>query len=250
MIDPALCARPISQWLSLKWVISAWLITPPLVVLPLLSLAGLPWVIPRLRWKRQLSLLPAFLLLIYFILLLPPTVALGNFGLVSLLPRDSGVSADAIVVLGRGKELRNSRVQVATYLWKSNRSSLIFASGSGDGSQIVQMARANGVPPQVLDNEDCSRTTEENAQFTAIVLQPQGVRRILLVTDSPHMLRSLLTFRSVGFEVIPYLSPLPSNLSSPKKSLAVFSEYMGLIKYAMQGRFQRSPSAPQVIRNS
>ena len=241
MLDPALCARPISQWLSLKWVVSAWLITPPLVVLPLLTLIGLPWVIPRLRWKRQLSILATILLLIYCTALLPPTIALANFGLVSLLPRDSGVSADAIVVLGRGKDLRNSRVQVATYLWKSSRSPLIFASGSGDGSQIVQMAEAKGIPSQVLDNENCSRTTEENAQFTAAVLKPQGVRRILLVTDSPHMLRSLLTFRSVGFEVIPYLSPLPANLPSAKKSLTVFSEYMGLIKYAVQGRFSPRP---------
>jgi uncharacterized SAM-binding protein YcdF (DUF218 family) len=245
MLDPAaLCARSTSQWLSLKGVLSTWFMTPSLVVLPLLAWTGLPWAIPRLRWKRQLSILGAILLLIYCTVLLPPTVAVANLGLVSLLPEDSGVTADAIVVLGRGKELRDSRVEVAAYLWKANRGSLIFASGRGDGPQIVRMVGAKGIPPQVLDEENCSRTTEENARFTAAVLQPQGVRRILLVTDPPHMLRSLLTFRSVGFEVIPHLSPLPSNLAYTKKSFTVFSEYIGLIKYALQGRFLARATPP------
>ena len=60
---------------------------------------------------------------------------------------------------------------------------------------------------------------------------------VSVVTDPPHMLRSLLTFRSVGFEIIPHVSPVPSNLASTKKALIVLSEYMGLFKYALQGRF-------------
>ncbi len=61
------------------------------------------------------------------------------------------------------------------------------------------------------------------------------------------MLRSLLTFRSVGFEVIPHVSPLPSNLAYTKKAFTVFSEYMGLIKYALQGRFL-TRSSPELHR--
>ena len=236
MLDPALCTRPPSQYLFLKYAFYRWLMTPSLVVLPLLALIVLPWIIPRLRWKRLLSSLGTVLLLVYFFAQLPLTIAVATKGLVDFLPKDPGVSADAIVVLGRGTPFRNSRVEVAAQLWKAHRAPLIFASGEGDGSQITQLLEAKGIPKQALDNENCSRTTEENAQFTAAVLEPQGVTRVVLVTDPPHMLRSLLTFRSLGFTVIPHASPLP-DLAPAEKSMVVFYEYMGLVSYSVKGRF-------------
>ncbi len=242
MLDPALCNRPPSHWLFLKGMLASWLITPPLVVMPLLAWSILPWMIRGVRWKRFISSLGAFFLLTYCTAFLPPAIAVANEGLIGLLPADSGETTNAIVVLGRGEELRESRVEVTAALWQADRSPLVFASGRGDAPQIVQLLRAKGIPAQALDDENCSQTTEENAQFTAAVLQPQGIHKILLVTDSPHMLRSLLTFRSLGFRVIPHAIPLPSNLAQEEKALKVVSEYMGLIKYALQGRFlpQRS----------
>ncbi len=243
MLDPALCVRPTSQWISLKEILSTWLITPSLAVPTLASLVRLPWVIPKLRWKRQLSGLSAIVLLIYFIATLPPAFALAYQGLVGFLPVDSGATVDAIVVLGRGEEFTGSRVEVTAELWQANRASLIFASGRGDAPQIIQMLRARGIPQRVLEDENCSQTTEENARFTAAILQPQASQRILLVTDPPHMLRSLLTFRSLGFVVVPHLSQLPPNLAFGRKALIVYYEYLGLVSYSFKGRFfpRRSP---------
>lgn len=241
MLDPALCVRSTSQWLVLKSMLSTWLMTPILVVLPLAALIGLPWIMPRLRWNRQLSSMGIVLLVIYFTATFPLTIAVANKGLVEFLPADPGVSVDAIVVLGRGDALRESRVQVAADLWKNHRAPLIFASGRGDGFEILSLLKAEGIPNQALDEESCSQTTEENAQFTAQVLQPQGVKHILLVTDPPHLLRSLLTFRSLGFTVIPYSSPLPPNLAASRKAMIVFYEYMGLISYSLRGHFFNQP---------
>ncbi|MBO3464480.1 YdcF family protein, partial [Aetokthonos hydrillicola] len=81
------------------------------------------------------------------------------------------------------------------------------------------------------------RTTQENALFTASILQPRQVKQILLVTDSPHMLRSLLTFRRLGFDVIPHISPIPPKLTPTKTAMLVFYEYMGLVSYGLEGRF-------------
>ncbi|MNR22745.1 hypothetical protein D3C85_1397180 [compost metagenome] len=47
-----------------------------------------------------------------------------------------------------------------------------------------------------------SRTTWENGQFTAKLLQPQGIRRVLLVTQAAHMPRSRWCFERAGFEVV------------------------------------------------
>jgi uncharacterized SAM-binding protein YcdF (DUF218 family) len=97
----------------------------------------------------------------------------------------------------------------------------------------------------VLDGENCSLTTDENAVFTASVLQPQGIKRILLVTDPPHMWRSLLVFRAQGFTVIPKPSPLPSYLGRKAETFITLREYMGLVGYGLRGLFfpQRSPGA-------
>lgn len=240
MIDTALCSQSPSQWLVMKSTISSWLMTPTLVVVPLAGLILLPWMLP-LRWKRLLSGVGSLLLVTYFAATLPLTIAVANKGLVAFLPSDPGVTADAIVILGRGQPFRASRVDVAARLWKDQRAPLIFASGAGDGAELSQLLQERGIPKRALADENCSRTTEENALYTASALQSQGVKKILLVTDPPHMLRSLLTFRNLGFDAYPHPSPLPHNLASKKKAMMVFYEYAGLVSYGLKG-YLKSPN--------
>ncbi|NJO30309.1 MAG: YdcF family protein [Richelia sp. SL_2_1] len=242
MLDPTLCHRPPSQWLELKSALAGWLMTPTLVVLPLVFLIFLPWIVPRFRWKRLWSGFATLLLFTYFSAQFPLTTAAANKGLVAFIPEDRGQNADAIVILGRGEPFRNSRVEVAANLWESQRAPLIFASGVGDGTEIVQKLEQEGIPKTALFEEHCSQTTKENALFTASVLKPQGVKRIILVTDPPHMLRSLLTFRNVGFEVIPHTSPAP-HLPQTRKAMMMFYEYMGLVKYGLKGEL-----TPQIAK--
>lgn len=242
MLDPALCHRSPSQWLELKSALAGWLMTPTLVVLPLVFLIFLPWIVPRFRWKRLWSGFATLLLVTYFSAQFPLTTAAANKGLVAFIPEDRGQNAEYIVILGRGEQFRNSRVEVAANLWESQRAPLIFASGVGDGIEIVQKLEQEGIPKTALFEEHCSQTTKENALFTASVLQPQGVKRIILVTDPPHMLRSLLTFRNVGFEVIPHTSPAP-HLPQTRKAMMMFYEYMGLVKYGLKGEL-----APQIAK--
>lgn len=235
MPDPSLCNRSDSYWLAFKSMLASWLMTPALVLLAIAGLTLMPWILLKLRCQRLLIRLGSVLCLIYLIATFPLTISLANKGLVAFLPNDPGRKADAIVVLGRGYHLRPSRIEIAAKLWQTHRAPLIFASGLGDGAEIVKQLRAKGIPKSALDDENCSRTTEENAIFTASALQSRQVKKILLVTDSPHMLRSLLTFNSLGFEVFPHPSPLPSNLATSEKSMMVFYEYMGLVSYSLKG---------------
>lgn len=50
--------------------------------------------------------------------------------------------------------------------------------------------------------ETASRDTRENALYSYRMLKTQGIRRIVLVTTSAHMRRSVREFRAAGFEVI------------------------------------------------
>ena len=52
-------------------------------------------------------------------------------------------------------------------------------------------------------NEDRSRDTFQNAQFCAVMLKPDGITRIVLVTDADHEWRAMREFVSAGFTVVP-----------------------------------------------
>jgi uncharacterized SAM-binding protein YcdF (DUF218 family) len=216
-----------------------WLTTPgTAIALFLLGLSSLPWLIRASRKYRRLSILPIVLLSGYLIATAPPTLALATQGLVFVLPQDQGGAVDAIVVLGRGPDYRTSRAELAAQLWQEHRAPRIFASGMSDAREMVRFITELGLPQQAVEGEACSQNTEENALFTSALLYPQGVRNILLITDPPHMLRSLLLFHSFGFTVTPKPSPLPAEWSAAKKSALLLREYGSLIVYKMQKRFQ------------
>lgn len=164
------------------------------------------------------------------------------------LPTDRGEVADAIVVLGRGKDLRTERVDVAAQLWQAQRAPTVFVSGRGDATAIVQMLE-DIIPPRVVNGENCSLTTQENAIFSAAVLDVQRQSKILLVTDLPHMWRSLHDFRNQGFRVIPHSSPLPDTWSWRRKAFLTFRECVALISHGVRGLFtpqQPKTSSPEL----
>ena len=148
--------------------------------------------------------------------------------------------------MGRGSELRQQRVETATQLWQAQRVPFLFGSGRGDSSEIAQLLQQRSIPSEAIGSESCSRTTEENARFTAELLQPEGVQRIVLVTDPPHMLRSFLTVRSLGFEVIPHLTPLPARFPPQRQAFLLAREYAGLASYGLLTRtvYPSSASCP------
>lgn len=57
-----------------------------------------------------------------------------------------------------------------------------------------------GVPVKWI--EPLSRDTAENASYSAALLRPAGVKRILLVTDAMHMPRARTVFERAGLEVV------------------------------------------------
>src|SRR5215469_3195670 len=75
---------------------------------------------------------------------------------------------------------------------------------SGTATEALAMrtslARDFQTPTRWVENQ--SRDTFENARFSARILQPAGIRRIVLVTDATHEWRALQEFTSAGFSVL------------------------------------------------
>jgi uncharacterized SAM-binding protein YcdF (DUF218 family) len=142
--------------------------------------------------------------------------ALDDYGRAHVAPDVPG-QFDAIVVAGapvwRGgvpsKALRR-RTLAAVELWKAGHAPLLVLTGGlgqhapPEARAAAALARENGVPESALRIEDRSRNTIENAAFSRELI---GEKRVLVVTDAYHVLRSKLIyehhFPEVGLVGVP-----------------------------------------------
>ncbi len=196
-----------------------------------------------------------------------------------VLPEGELGSAGAIVVLGGGAgpalpprttvELgdEGDRLLYATRLWRAGKAPIVVVCGGRsnpsltpepEASAMAEMLVFLGVPAEAIVEERASRNTWENALEVRRLLEPRGVRRILLVTSAMHMPRAAGLFRHMAFEVL----PAPTDFRSVDRRGSVFDggvvrglvglvlpsadslaltthvlrEYLGLAVYAALGR--------------
>jgi uncharacterized SAM-binding protein YcdF (DUF218 family) len=129
--------------------------------------------------------------------------------------------ADAIVVLGAGRERGDLAwdsdqptgvaLQRERYTARLAKASGLPVLTSGGLHYDTPPTEARLMADSLQDDfgvpvrwqEGRSRTTWENAQFSAEVLLPQGIKRVVIVTQAWHMPRAVWSFKKAGFEVVP-----------------------------------------------
>ncbi|MGE0488838.1 MAG: YdcF family protein [Vulcanimicrobiota bacterium] len=185
-------------------------------------LAGLGVLLLKKRPVWGKAFLAGLALLIYFCSTFSGSVLLTRLAASEpyLVPAQAAsVPAQAIVVLGGGRshfhgEFPDSvqpaaasmaRVSYAAYL-RELTGLPVLVSGGGDPAleytEAYGMARLLhrlGVDEVWL--ETASTNTWDNAEQTARILLPRGIRRLLVVTDPVHAGRARRCFESHGFEV-------------------------------------------------
>lgn len=182
--------------------------------------------------------------------------ALADWLVSPLLVADTVGPADAIVVPGAGIVGPCSanvhgvrRVLRAARLWKEGLAPYILISG-GTGEPgcpvavaMSRLAEEIDVPAHALRTEPVSRSTHENASYSARLLQGWGARRILLVTDHMHMPRASRVFEREGFDVlrasVPVYETHPDNVTM---LYAAAREAAALAYYRLRGWL--APNAP------
>lgn len=125
--------------------------------------------------------------------------------------------ADLIVVLGGGMEgsltvvPSYATLERLTYAARLARATGLPILVSGGGAPEYRTTEAEvmgrtlhdsfGLDARWLETE--SRTTRENARYTARLLAPLGHPRVLLVTSALHLPRAMREFRAAGVDVLP-----------------------------------------------
>lgn len=131
---------------------------------------------------------------------------------------NAGGRADAIVVLGaahyagRPSPVLKARLDHAVELWRRGVAPRVLLTGGVGAGDVMSEAAASrryviklGVPDSALVLEHDGRTTRESLANAAALLHAQGWRRVMLVSDPPHMLRTAVLARRFGLE--PQTSP-------------------------------------------
>ncbi len=198
------------------------ILVPPTIFI-VLSLAG---ALIALVWRRAgIALALASSLCLYA----AATPALSSYLLQrveSALPRNIDLgAAQAIVVLGgdvrsgggadvpdRLGPLSLERVGFAAQAHRRLHLPVVVSGGTARGAHLSEGALMKAALDEdfavpVAWNEDRSRTTWENALYTAQLLLPEKLTTVVLVTQAWHLPRALWAFERVGLKALPWPAP-------------------------------------------
>lgn len=237
-------------WTKLTWKLYYWFSSPTKMSLALLVVAVVALVATKPRYRRRMVAASVALLATYWFVL-SPLFAVPATALLSIfVPPDTGESADAIVVLARNGMIQGDRYDTALDMVAEGRSPNLLIMGRSQGGDVLKALEERDLAHNLMLSAVCVRTTKQEAESAAAALGARGLNRIILITDTPHMLRAWLTFKGLGFSVIPHSEPLPAEVGSRARSMLAIREYLGLVSYAGLGRFQgESPQTlPEVAR--
>jgi uncharacterized SAM-binding protein YcdF (DUF218 family) len=173
---------------------------------------------------------------------------------------------DAIVVLGGGRRLDAAeyghdtlkglaleRLRYGVHLHRASGRPLLVTGGMPGGGTLAE----GRIMQQILQDEygvtarwveDRAETTWDNARFSAVLLQQDGIRRIALISHAWHLRRAVPQFEAQGLEVVPAgvgfsstrvddvfdLLPTPAGL---RDSTFALHEWLGILWYKLRSNF-------------
>lgn len=135
-----------------------------------------------------------------------------------------GTPSDALV----------DRVALGVSLLESGKASCLLLSGGSPDARpaeaqvALELAARAGVPADRCLVETKSRSTFDNARYSAAMLRELGEREVIIVTCDFHLLRATSHFRAQGLTVFPV--PSPRRLTRVDRLVATGREVTALLR--------------------
>jgi len=162
--------------------------------------------------------------------------------------RDERRPVEAILVLGAAQwngtpsPVLKARLDHAIGLYRDGYAPRIAVTGGvGDGDVYSEAGvaadylRGRGVPADAILGEDQGRSSLESIRGVAALLESQGISRVLLVSDPPHMLRILRMAQAAGLDAYgspaaasPAVGSLESQARFLLRELVLYDGYLWL----------------------
>ena len=201
-----------------------------------------------LRWGT------AGLLVVLIVQCLATNFSIGAWMCRPLLLPHSTENAQAIVVLACGFQKNGApdfggmqRFWHAYSLYREKRAPLMIFSTSEverDGHRqsywVASLTQTLGLATSSFEMLTKGTDTREEARIIAQHLLPRNLRRILLVTHGPHILRTVKAFEKQGFQVLPAPVQTVENIEETTEArISLFNyaihEWLGLGLYWVRG---------------
>ncbi|MGB6658484.1 MAG: YdcF family protein [Xanthobacteraceae bacterium] len=166
---------------------------------------------------------------------------------------DPQVRWDGIIILPGGAD----GIDALSKLSQDYPKARLTLCGFRAGENLIKRFTDLGVDPSRILIESQSRTTSEDALYSAALLKPKPSERWLLVTAAMHMPRAVGCFRVAGFQAEPYpVEFMTRGRSGPFALFATGSsaliqlnrtakEWVGLIAYRLMGKTDAMFPRPQ-----
>ena len=122
-----------------------------------------------------------------------------------------------------------------------------WGSGPSEAAVVKQYFVSFGIAADRISIEERSLTTEQNARFTAALINPTPQSRWLLLTSPYHMPRAMGVFRKAGFNVIAFPAgsrthgwqeigwPATTGTDNLRRLDVAVHEWLGLLVYRLLG---------------
>lgn len=166
--------------------------------------------------RKKISIILKFVVVPALLLVVLIAVRIYTYG-----NNTVNVKADAAIVLGAavwGNEVSpvfRERINHAIDLYRSGKvRKIILTGGQGNSDELTEAATArryaikNGVPEDDILIEESSHTTYENVVNAKQLVDANGLKKVLIVSDPLHMKRAVAMASDIGLEAYP--SPTPT----------------------------------------
>jgi uncharacterized SAM-binding protein YcdF (DUF218 family) len=135
----------------------------------------------------------------------------------------------------------------ARIVFSGGNANLVSDDTAKEADYALSLFESLGIPKERLTMERSSRNTQENAEFSKVLVNPKDGERWLLVTSAYHMPRSVGLFRKAGFAVEPYpvdwrvdsarlFAFSPHSIEGLERTDIAVREWIGLAAYWATGK--------------